>query len=62
MKFQSLFSEESKKNTSKCHLLKFLPSMHSVKSLLFQCLNLEKFLLLYFPELFRQTNLNKVSK
>ena len=31
MKFQSLFAEKNKKNMSDCHLLKFLPSMPSIK-------------------------------
>ena len=30
MKYQILFSRKNKKNISKCHLLKFLPSMQSV--------------------------------
>ena len=30
MKCQILFSRKNKKNISKCHLLKFLPSMQSV--------------------------------
>ena len=29
MKYQIIFSRKNKKNTSKCHLLKFLPSMQS---------------------------------
>ena len=33
MKCQIPFSRKNKKNISKCHLLKFLPSMQSVKSL-----------------------------
>ena len=31
MKCQILFSRKNKKNISKCHLLKFLPSMQSIK-------------------------------
>ena len=31
MKCQILFSQKSKKNTSRCRLLNFLPSMQSVK-------------------------------
>ena len=33
MKCQILFSRKNKKNISECHLLKFLPSMQSVKEL-----------------------------
>ena len=36
MKFQNLFSGKNKKNISKCHLLKVLPSMPSLKLLSFQ--------------------------
>ena len=32
MKCQILFSRKNKENISKCHLLKFLPSLQSVKS------------------------------
>ena len=35
MNCQSLFCRKNKKNISKCHLLKILPSMLSIKVLLF---------------------------
>ena len=45
MKCQNLFSSKNKKNILKCCLLNFLPSMLSVKNVIFVVVGLELILL-----------------